>query len=138
MKVRVTSRAAAYEVFPAWLATTVHDPRWGRAQETYGEDPALVSAMGVAATRALAAAAVLAPDVSFLMERPQTARPQTAPGQLPPMPTAVIKLNNTAVLREEAVTRRTRALAQLSAPPSPKAVTPQGRAAAVGRTPPSC
>lgn len=35
------------------LANTVHDPRWGRAQETYGEDPHLVSAMGVAATRAL-------------------------------------------------------------------------------------
>ena len=35
------------------LANTVHDPRWGRAQETYGEDPELVSKMGVAATRAL-------------------------------------------------------------------------------------
>jgi beta-glucosidase len=35
------------------LANSVHDPRWGRAQETYGEDPHLISAMGVAFTRAL-------------------------------------------------------------------------------------
>ena len=35
------------------LANTVHDARWGRAMETYGEDPELVSAFGVAVTRAL-------------------------------------------------------------------------------------
>lgn len=29
------------------------DPRWGRQQETFGEDPALVAAMGVAAVRGL-------------------------------------------------------------------------------------
>ena len=35
------------------LANTAHDPRWGRISETYGEDPYLSMAMGVAATRAL-------------------------------------------------------------------------------------
>ena len=35
------------------LANTVHDPRWGRVSECYGEDVALASAVGVAATRAL-------------------------------------------------------------------------------------
>ena len=35
------------------LANTVHDPRWGRAMETYGEDPELVSAMGRTFTLAL-------------------------------------------------------------------------------------
>ena len=34
---------------------TVHDPRWGRIQETYGESPWLASRMGVAATTALQA-----------------------------------------------------------------------------------
>ena len=31
----------------------MRDPRWGRAEETYGEDPYLVSRMGVAAVRGL-------------------------------------------------------------------------------------
>ena len=35
------------------LANSVHFPTWGRAQETYGEDPHLISAMGVTFTRAL-------------------------------------------------------------------------------------
>ena len=35
------------------LANSAHDPRWGRAMETYGEDPELVSAMGRAFTLAL-------------------------------------------------------------------------------------
>jgi len=35
------------------LANTQHDPRWGRVSETYGEDPVLSAAMGVAANRAL-------------------------------------------------------------------------------------
>lgn len=35
------------------LANSAHDPRWGRASETYSECPFLISAMGVAATRAL-------------------------------------------------------------------------------------
>ena len=35
------------------LANTQHDPRWGRVSETYGEDPYLSAAMGIAATRAL-------------------------------------------------------------------------------------
>jgi beta-glucosidase len=35
------------------LANTQHDPRWGRVSETYGEDPLLSAAMGVAANLAL-------------------------------------------------------------------------------------
>ena len=35
------------------LANSVHHPSWGRAQETYGECPTLISAMGVAATQEL-------------------------------------------------------------------------------------
>ncbi len=35
------------------LANSVHAPTWGRAQETYGECPHLISAFGVAFTRAL-------------------------------------------------------------------------------------
>jgi len=35
------------------LANTAHDPRWGRISETYGEDPVLVQAMGVAALQSM-------------------------------------------------------------------------------------
>ena len=35
------------------LANAAHDPRWGRAQETYGEDPHLLSEFGRTFTRAL-------------------------------------------------------------------------------------
>ena len=35
------------------LANSVHDPRWGRISECYGEDPVLAAGIGVAATRAL-------------------------------------------------------------------------------------
>jgi len=35
------------------LSNLVHDPRWGRAQETYGEDPHLSARLAVAYTRAL-------------------------------------------------------------------------------------
>ena len=35
------------------LANSAHDPRWGRISETYGEDPYLITRMGVTATRAM-------------------------------------------------------------------------------------
>jgi len=35
------------------LANTVHDPRYGRASETFGEDPYLASEMAISMTRAL-------------------------------------------------------------------------------------
>ena len=35
------------------LANSVHDPRWGRISECYGEDPTLSALMGATATRAL-------------------------------------------------------------------------------------
>lgn len=45
------------------LANTVHDPRWGRVSETYGEDPFLSASMGVVATQALQAPS---PDGAWL------------------------------------------------------------------------
>ena len=37
------------------LANTAHHPAWGRISETYGEDPYLISQVGVAVTKALQA-----------------------------------------------------------------------------------
>ena len=44
-------RARGAELALAPVVDVVRDPRWGRFEETYGEDPVLVSAMGVAAVR---------------------------------------------------------------------------------------
>ena len=38
------------------------DPRWGRIEETFGEDPFLVSRMGVAAVLGMMAEIVVAPE----------------------------------------------------------------------------
>jgi len=35
------------------MLSVVRDPRWGRIEETYGEDPYLNGAMGVAAVKGL-------------------------------------------------------------------------------------
>ncbi|HTO72452.1 MAG TPA: glycoside hydrolase family 3 N-terminal domain-containing protein, partial [Gemmatimonadales bacterium] len=42
------------------------DPRWGRTEETYGEDPLLASAMGVAYVRAMEDAGVVATPKHFV------------------------------------------------------------------------
>ena len=45
------ARGAHHTLGP--VIDVMRDPRWGRAEETYGEDPFLVSRMGVAAVRGL-------------------------------------------------------------------------------------
>ena len=45
------ARGAHHTLAP--VVDVMRDPRWGRAEETYGEDPFLVSRMGVAAVRGL-------------------------------------------------------------------------------------
>ncbi|HMF42877.1 MAG TPA: glycoside hydrolase family 3 N-terminal domain-containing protein, partial [Polyangia bacterium] len=45
------ARGAHHTLAP--VVDVMRDPRWGRAEETYGEDPYLVSRMGVAAVRGL-------------------------------------------------------------------------------------
>jgi beta-glucosidase-like glycosyl hydrolase len=63
------------------------DPRWGRTEETYGEDPYLVSRMGVAAIRgyqgtsqALAKDKVFATAKHFAVHGPHEGGINTAPG----------------------------------------------------------
>ncbi len=45
----IRARGAAHVLTP--VVDVVRDPRWGRIEETYGEDPVLVSEMGLAAVR---------------------------------------------------------------------------------------
>jgi len=47
------ARARGAQHLLAPVVDVLRDPRWGRAEETYGEDPYLVSRMGVAAVRGL-------------------------------------------------------------------------------------
>ncbi len=52
------AREANY--FAGICINLLRNPRWGRAQETYGEDPCLLSAMGVALTKAVQEKGVIA------------------------------------------------------------------------------
>ena len=45
------ARARGVQHVLAPVVDVARDPRWGRIEETYGEDPYLVSRMGVAAVR---------------------------------------------------------------------------------------
>ncbi len=47
----VRARGITYVLSP--VVDIVRDPRWGRIEETFGEDPYLVSEMGVAAVEGL-------------------------------------------------------------------------------------
>lgn len=47
------TRARGAQQTLAPVVDVLRDPRWGRAEETYGEDPYVVSRMGVAAVRGL-------------------------------------------------------------------------------------
>ena len=49
------ARGAQYVLSP--VLDVARDPRWGRTEETYGEDPYLISRLGVAAVRGLQGAA---------------------------------------------------------------------------------
>ncbi|MDG4810742.1 glycoside hydrolase family 3 N-terminal domain-containing protein [Micromonospora sp. WMMD1120] len=66
----------------------VRDPRWGRTEETYGEDPYLVSRMGVAFVRGLQgvdrADGVLATAKHFVGYGASEGGLNWAPAQLPP------------------------------------------------------
>jgi beta-glucosidase len=59
-------RARGVYVALAPVVDVARDPRWGRIEETYGEDPYLVGTMGVAAVRGFQGDALpLAPDKVF-------------------------------------------------------------------------
>ena len=59
-------RARGVTVTLAPVVDVARDPRWGRIEETYGEDPYLVGTMGVAAVRGFQGDALpLAPDKVF-------------------------------------------------------------------------
>ena len=67
--VQAVFRAAAHEMRARgenWALTPVLDlarePRWGRTEETYGEDPYLGARMGVAAVRGLQGASLAGPE----------------------------------------------------------------------------
>src|SRR5512138_3781854 len=58
------ARGAHYVLSP--VLDLARDPRWGRTEETYGEDPYLVSRLGVAAVRGYqGGSGTLAPDKVF-------------------------------------------------------------------------
>lgn len=52
---RETGRVARYQGLTFWTPNVniFRDPRWGRGQETYGEDPYLTSVMGIAVVKGL-------------------------------------------------------------------------------------
>jgi beta-glucosidase len=59
-------RARGATIALAPVVDVVRDPRWGRVEETYGEDPYLVGTMGIAAIRGFQGDALpLAPDKVF-------------------------------------------------------------------------
>lgn len=91
------------------------DPRWGRTEETYGEDPYLVSRLGVAAIRGyqgtsqtLAKDKVFATAKHFAVHGPHEGGINTAPGNLservvrdqylPPFEAAISEANVMAVM----------------------------------------
>ena len=58
-----------------------HDPRWGRLEETYGEDPELVSRMGVAYVRGVQSQGVDCCGKHFLGHASHPGRPQPRAGR---------------------------------------------------------
>lgn len=60
-------RARGADLALAPVVDIARDPRWGRTEETYGEDPYLVGAMGLAAVRGFQGTSLpLAPDKVFV------------------------------------------------------------------------
>ncbi|MGH2411271.1 MAG: glycoside hydrolase family 3 N-terminal domain-containing protein, partial [Chloroflexota bacterium] len=51
--IRVQMRAVGARLALAPVVDVARDPRWGRVEETYGEDPVLAGALGVAYVRGL-------------------------------------------------------------------------------------
>src|ERR687885_1915871 len=61
--IRMQMRAVGARLALAPVVDVARDPRWGRVEETYGEDPCLVSEMGLAAIRGFQGETLpLAPD----------------------------------------------------------------------------
>ncbi|MCQ2476484.1 MAG: glycoside hydrolase family 3 C-terminal domain-containing protein [Clostridia bacterium] len=61
----VTAQGGNY--FAGICINLLRNPRWGRAQETYGEDPCLLSEMGVALTKAVQDKGVIACPKHFAL-----------------------------------------------------------------------
>ncbi len=80
----VAAREARARGVPLVLAPVVdvaRDPRWGRIEETYGEDPYLVSRLAIAAVRGLQGDALpLAPDKVFATLKHMTGHGQPESG----------------------------------------------------------
>jgi beta-xylosidase len=62
----VAARARGQHLVLSPVFDLARDPRWGRTEETYGEDPYLVMALGVAYTRGVQAHGVLACGKHFV------------------------------------------------------------------------
>ena len=65
MATEAIARGANY--FGGICINLVRNPRWGRSQESYGEDPVLLGAMGVAATKAVQEEGVIACPKHFAL-----------------------------------------------------------------------
>lgn len=74
-------RARGVQLVLAPVVDVARDSRWGRIEETYGEDPYLVSAMGVAAVRGFQGTALpLAKDRVFVTLKHMTGHGQPESG----------------------------------------------------------
>ncbi len=74
-------RARGVSLVLAPVVDVARDPRWGRIEETYGEDPYLVSRLAVAAVRGLQGDALpLAPDKVFATLKHMTGHGQPESG----------------------------------------------------------
>jgi beta-glucosidase len=76
-------RARGVHLVLSPVVDIVRDPRWGRIEETFGEDPYLVSEMGVAAVEGLQGKGkfeTLAPDKVFATLKHMTGHGQPASG----------------------------------------------------------
>jgi beta-glucosidase len=74
-------RARGVQLVLAPVVDVARDPRWGRIEETYGEDPYLVSTMGVAAVRGFQGASLpLAKDRVFATLKHMTGHGQPESG----------------------------------------------------------
>ena len=74
-------RARGAQLALAPVVDVARDPRWGRIEETYGEDPHLVSEMGLAAIRGFQGETLpLAPDKVFVTLKHMTGHGQPENG----------------------------------------------------------
>lgn len=74
-------RARGAQLALAPVVDVARDPRWGRIEETFGEDPHLVSEMGLAAIRGFQGATLpLAPDKVFVTLKHLTGHGQPESG----------------------------------------------------------